>query len=125
LLIKGTTIAIRPMNTTLFSGEAGGNPCLALDVDANRFFRARDRTFPADELIGLAFINLARFIGTCFSAVRAADKFLTRLSHPTIVRKHRSRHQTLSRKALESRDVSVETAAGPEEPEIRKTSPPG
>ena len=34
------------------------------------------------------------------------------------------RKQTMSRKALESRDVSVETVAGPEEPEIRQTSPP-
>src|SRR4030043_2471829 len=35
---------------------------------------------------------------------------MCRFSPPTIVGKHRSRHQTLSRKALESRDMSVETA---------------
>src|SRR4030043_1282292 len=35
---------------------------------------------------------------------------MCRFSPPTIVGKHRARHQTLSRKALESRDVSAETA---------------
>jgi len=72
----------------------------------------------------LPYLSFLRYIVIWFSAPLAAAAFSPLLSPPTIVRKHRSGHQTMSRSALERRDVSVETVAGPEEPEIQQTSPP-
>jgi len=63
-------------------------------------------------------------IGFVGSAALAERAFLGLYVPSAIVKDDRSSHARLSRMALESRDVAVETPARLEAPEITRTSPP-
>jgi hypothetical protein len=65
-------------------------------------------------------LTLICFVGSAALAERA---FLGLYVPSTIVKDDRSSHARLSRMALESRDVAVETPARLEAPEITRTSP--